>query len=323
MKNKVIFGQYYDADSFIHRLDPRVKIIGLLTLFISLFFVDNIYVLLGVTGLLFILILCTKTPIYKFFKSIRAMSFIMLFTFLMQIFTDQSKPTLCTFDFKLTVLSLCVIVVTLVLWVLFSRYIKMFKTTILFIILILLFVMQYFVNITPLITPYTITISESGFTKGVFLVIRFIDFLFLSSLLTLTTKPTQINNAIDKLLKPLQKLGLNTGAFAMIVSVTLRFIPTLMNEASKILKAQASRGADLDEGNIISKVGQLISLVFPLFIVTYKKSVDLTYAMEARGYVEKKERSSIYPLTYKVGDYIAYGMLFLIIGSMITLTIIF
>lgn len=323
MKNKVIFGQYYDADSFIHKLDPRVKIIGLLALFISLFFVDNIYVLLGVTGLLFILILCTKTPIYKFFKSIRAMSFIMLFTFLMQIFTDQSKPTLCTFDFKLTVLSLCVIVVTLVLWVLFSRYIKMFKTTILFIILILLFVMQYFVNITPLITPYTITISESGFTKGVFLVIRFVDFLFLSSLLTLTTKPTQINNAIDKLLKPLQKLGLNTGAFAMIVSVTLRFIPTLMNEASKILKAQASRGADLDEGNIISKVGQLISLVFPLFIVTYKKSVDLTYAMEARGYVEKKERSSIYPLTYKVGDYIAYGMLFLIIGSMITLTIIF
>ena len=133
-----------------------------------------------------------------------------------------------------------------------------------------------------------------------------------SSLLTLTTKPTQINCALDRLLKPLRILGLNTGAFAMIISVTLRFIPTLIQEAGKILKAQASRGADFDDVNLIGKVTQAVSLVIPLFIITYKKSVDLTYAMEARGYVEKKERSSMYELKYNAIDYISLVIIVLL-----------
>ena len=182
--------------------------------------------------------------------------------------------------------------------------------------------LQYFLNITPLITSYTINVTEDGLVNALFFTIRFMDFLFISSLLTLTTKPTEINNGLDKLLKPLSKLGLNTGAFAMIISVTLRFIPTLIEEAGKILKAQASRGADLDDGNLMNKIGQMVSLVFPLFIVTYKKSADLTYAMEARGYVDKKERSSIYELKYKVSDYISYSVIFLILALSIVSVII-
>ena len=88
MNKNIIFGQYYDSDSVIHKLDPRTKIIGVLLLFISLFFINNIYLLLGITSLFLILILLTKTPIHKFFKSISTMSFIMIFTFIMQILSS-------------------------------------------------------------------------------------------------------------------------------------------------------------------------------------------------------------------------------------------
>lgn len=322
MNNKIIFGQYYEADSFIHKLDPRVKIIGLLTLFISLFIINNLYVLLGLTSLLLILILCTKTPINKFFKSIKMMSFIILFTFILQILTESESKVLVSLDFNLTIMNLCIIVGVLVLWIFVSKYIKVLKMTIFIILLVSLFVLQYFVNFSPIITMYTINVTEDGLVNALFFTIRFMDFLFISSLLTLTTKPTQINNGLDKLLKPLSKIGLNTGAFAMIISVTLRFIPTLIEEASKILKAQASRGADLDDGNLMNKVGQMVSLVFPLFIVTYKKSADLTYAMEARGYVDRKERSSIYELKYKASDYISYSLLLIILVLSIVSVII-
>ena len=324
MNNKLIFGQYYDTDSVIHKLDPRVKIIGVLLLFISLFFINNIFVLSGLTLLLLILIIITKTPIHKFFKSISTMSFIMIFTFIMQILTYQNDASyICTLDFNLTVLNLIVIVISLVLWIMFSKYIKYFKTTLFIVLLLALFLLQYYVNITPLIIPYSITLTKIGILEGAFFVVRLIDFLFLSSLLTLTTKPTQINCGLDKLLKPLAKTGLNTGAFAMIISVTLRFIPTLIAEAGKILKAQASRGADFDDVNLMTKVFQAVSLVIPLFVITYKKSVDLTYAMEARGYVERKERSSLYELKYNAIDYASLCFIWILfIGSIVSVFIL-
>ena len=98
----------------------------------------------------------------------------------------------------------------------------------------------------------------------------------------------------------------------MIVSITLRFIPTLLLEAKKVLKAQASRGADFEEANFLSKVLQMTSLVIPLFIITYKKATDLSYAMEARGYVEKNPRSSLYELKYHTKDYITLAFILMI-----------
>ena len=323
MNKNIIFGQYYDADSIIHKLDPRTKIISLLLLFVSLFFINNIYLLLGFTLFFLVLILLTKTPVHKFFKSISTMSFIMIFTFIMQILSYQHETPLYTFNFNLTILNLIVIVVALVLWLFFSKYIKYFKTTAFILLLVALFALQYFVNVTPLIVCYTITVTDVGLTEGSFFVIRFIDFLFLSSLLTLTTKPTQVNCALDNLLKPLTKVGVNAGAFAMIISVTLRFIPTLIQESGKILKAQASRGADFEEVSLMTKIVQAVSLVIPLFVITYKKSVDLTYAMEARGYVERKERSSLYELRYGFIDYASFVLItILFIGSIISLFIL-
>lgn len=323
MNNKIIFGQYYEADSFFHRLDPRVKVIGLLLLSVSLFVIKNLYVLLGFTVFLLFLIILTKVPFSKFIRSLRSMMYIMIFTFIMQILMIKGGKVYGNPEFHLTLLNLSIIIVVLMVWLFLSKYIKMFKGLILILLIVLMFVLQHYVNITPNIKTYNILITEGGVFRASFLVIRIMDFLFISSLLTLTTKPTQINCALDKLLKPLSKIGLNVGAFSMIIAVTLRFIPTLIGEADKILKAQASRGVDFKDANIFSKVLQLTSLVIPLFVITYKKAVDLTDAMEARGYVDKKERSSIYELKYCYFDHISIILIFGIFGFSIVSRFIF
>lgn len=323
MNNKIIFGQYYEADSFLHRLDPRVKLIGLLLLSVSLFVIQNIYVMLGFTAVLLFLIISTKAPISKVFRSLRSMAYIMIFTFIMQVLSIKTGVIYGNPEFNLTILNLGIILIVFTLWILFSKYIKAFKALVLIAVILSMFVLQYYLNISPSITTYNILITEDGVIRASFLVIRIMDFLLISSLLTLTTKPTQINCALDKMLKPLAKRGWNVGAFSMIISVTLRFIPTLIGEADKILKAQASRGVDFKDASLINKVLQMTSLVIPLFVITYKKAVDLTDAMEARGYVDKKERSSIYELEYNTYDYLSILLLIGLLGFSIASVFVF
>jgi energy-coupling factor transport system permease protein len=306
MSNRIIFGQYYDSNSWLHRIDPRTKLVSLFLSILFLFIINNIYVLLGYTALLLVLIMTTKTPINKFFKSINMMTYIMIFTFVFQVLSDTRGDMLCNWDFNLTVLNLAIIVVVLALWIIFGKYVKAFKLPVFIALVIGLFTVQYFVNITPNIVSYNIKIYEKGLIEASFIVLRIINFLFLSSLLTLTTKPTEINNGLDKLLKPLNKIGIPTASFSMMISVTLRYIPTLIHEADIVLKSQASRGADFKEVNFFSKVFQMVSLIIPLFVLTYKKAYDLTFAMEARGYVDNKERSSVYELKYHHSDIILY-----------------
>ena len=306
MNNKIIFGQYYDSDSWLHRLDPRTKILSLISFVVFLFVIDNIFILLGFTLFLLLLILTTKTPINRFFKSIRMMSYILIFTFIFQNVFAEPGQLLHSFNFNLTVLNLLIIIVALTLWFFLSKYIKYFKPTLFVALLISLFVLQYYVDITPLIANYNISIYKESLFESLFIVIRIIDFLFISSLLTLTTKPTEINCALDNLLRPLKRHGINTGVFSMTISVTLRFIPTLLLEADKVLKSQASRGADFKEISLIQKVSQMVSLIIPLFVITYKKAIDLTYAMEARSYSDNKERSSLYELKYQTADCLTF-----------------
>lgn len=320
---KIVFGQYYDSNSWLHRLDPRTKLISLLALVISLFIINNIYVMLGFTLFLFIVICTTKTPINKFFKSIKMTSYILIFTFIIQLIAKKEGQLLASYDFDLNILNLGIIVTVLVLWIFLSKYIKKFKITLFILLIMSLFILQYYVHISPNITWYNVKIYEEGLIEALFIVIRIIDFLFISSLLTLTTKPTEINNGLDSLLKPLKKIGLNTSVFTMIIAITLRFIPTLILETEKILKAQASRGADFKEVNLISKISQMVSLIIPLFVIAYKKASDLSYAMEARGYSETGERSSIYELKYRNTDYIIDILLILIFAFSIVSRFVF
>jgi energy-coupling factor transport system permease protein len=313
MKDKIIFGQYVPSNSWIHKLDPRTKLISLGLLIISLFLINNIYTLIGFIGFVFILVLTTKIPVLRFFRSFKTMTSVLIFTFFMQIlFHTENDILLKDFEFNLTYLNLFIIILVLTLWVLFSKHIKCFKSLIFILILALLFTLQHYFNVGPSITSYNILIYKNSLIKALFLILRLFTLLVLSALLTLTTKPTDLNNGLEKLLKPLSKLGINTTSFSMIISIALRFIPTLILEADKILKAQASRGADFKDGNLIKKVSQAVSLIIPMFIIAYKKAYELGNAMEARGYIESANRSSLYELKYKKIDYISYSFICLI-----------
>ena len=147
-----------------------------------------------------------------------------------------------------------------------------------------------------------IEIYDQGLNLGFFMSIRLIIVVLISTLLTLTTKPSDLTLALESLFKPLKKVGFPVSEFALMISIALRFIPTLFEETQKILKAQASRGVDISEGKFTDKVMQLISLLVPLFILSFKRADELANAMEVRGYIPGRPRSSINRLCWKSVD---------------------
>lgn len=317
--DKIIFGQYYPSNSWIHRLDPRVKIVSMFIFMISLFLIENILALLGFLAFLFIVILTSKIPVVKFLNSIKMMSIVLVITFFLQIFFRKEGELLADLSFDLTVFSLIIISLSLLLWFLFSKYIKAFKTSLFVILILSLFALQYYTNIGTNLVSYKIMIYDKGLTMASYIVLRIMALLFVSSLLTLSTKPTELNNGLESLLKPLKKIGIKVSVLTMMISIALRFIPTLIQEADKILKAQASRGADFKEGKLKDKIGQIVSLIVPMFVIAYKRAYDLADAMEARGYIPENDRTSIYLLKYKKADYLVYTfnilLIILVIGA--------
>ncbi len=125
----------------------------------------------------------------------------------------------------------------------------------------------------------------------------------LTSLLTLSTMSTDINNGLEAVLSPLKLFKFPVGVFSMLISLTLRFIPTLMIESKKIMNAQASRGVDFSEGSLKEKANQIIALLIPMFVISFKKAEDLSNAMEARGYVIGEKRTKIDELKFRFLDY--------------------
>ena len=145
-------------------------------------------------------------------------------------------------------------------------------------------------------------IYDEGINLGFFMSIRLIIVVLISTLLTLTTKPSDLTLALESLFKPFKKIGLPVSELALMISIALRFIPTLFEETQKILKAQASRGVDIREGKLKDKVMQLISLLVPLFILSFKRADELANAMEVRGYVPGRKKTSINCLNWRLAD---------------------
>jgi energy-coupling factor transport system permease protein len=153
-----------------------------------------------------------------------------------------------------------------------------------------------------------ITIYETGLYTGVFMVVRIILLILFTSLLTLTTSPIELTDAIEALLKPFQRIGVPAHELAMMMTIALRFIPTLMEEADKIMKAQQARGADFQTGNLIQKAKSLIPLLIPLFISAFRRADDLALAMEARCYRGGENRTRMNQLQYRPQDFVAFGL---------------
>ena len=255
--NNMMFGRYLPIDSFIHRLDPRLKIGSLLLLLIAVFF-DAGFLGYGILGLFVIfMIILSHIKISQILKAIKPMLFMMLFLMFFNLLFIQRGNLLFSFGF--------------------------------------------------------IKIYDQALLQTAYIFIRLILIIIMTTVLTATTKPLDLTLGIEHLLSPFKKVGFPTHEVAMMISIALRFIPTLLEETQRIMKAQASRGVEFSEGRLKDKIMSIVSLIIPLFISAFQRAEDLAYAMEARGYVPNQPRTRYKQLKMQGKDYI------LLIGSMLLL----
>lgn len=166
-----------------------------------------------------------------------------------------------------------------------------------------------------------IKVTEEGLKQAGFMAIRLTLLIMGTSLLTLTTSPIILTDGIEALLKPFKKLGLPAHELAMMMTIALRFIPTLMEETEKIMKAQKSRGADFESGNIMSRAKNLVPLLVPLFISAFRRADELAMAMEARCYRGGENRTRMRQLKILKGDYVAMVIFALYFAAIIVIKI--
>ena len=150
-------------------------------------------------------------------------------------------------------------------------------------------------------------ITDKGVHQAVFIAFRLVLLIFGTSLLTYTTKPMQLTDGFEYLMSPLAKLGFPANEVAMMMTIALRFIPTLLEEADKIMKAQQARGADFETGNVITRIKSMIPLIIPLFVSSFRIAQELAMAMEARCYRGGKGRTRLHPMKFRKADYIAFA----------------
>lgn len=160
-----------------------------------------------------------------------------------------------------------------------------------------------------LVSFWILEITKEGLQNAVFMTIRLIYLILGTSVMTLTTTPNQLTDGLEKSLHFMNKVGVPVHAIAMMMSIALRFIPILIEETDKIMKAQMARGADFESGNMLKRVKSMIPLLVPLFVSAFRRADDLAMAMEARCYNGGEGRTKMKPLTYARRDYTAYAVI--------------
>lgn len=263
MIRDITIGQYYQGDSLIHRLDPRLKVVGVFIYLISLFSFRYVIGFL-VAGLFFVLVLkLSKVPFRYVIKGLKPILFLLIFTAALNLLWTPGETI-----WKFGILNL----------------------------------------------------TKEGIYKCIFMAFRLILLIIGSSLLTLTTTPNQLTDAMEHLLGPLKRFGAPVHEVAMMMSIALRFIPILLDETDKIMKAQMSRGADFESGNIMQRMRSMVPLMVPLFISATRRANELAYAMDARCYNGGDGRTKMKPLKYHSRDYKGYGVVILYLAVLILVT---
>lgn len=252
MMRDITIGQYYPADSILHRLDPRVKFVSTLVYIVSLF-VFSSWLGYGVAALFLVtMIVLSKVPFGFMIKGLKPIMVLLLITmFFNLVFTPGE-----------------------VLW-----------------------------------SFWILKITKEGIRLAIKMGIRLVFLIIGASIMTLTTTPNQLTDGLERLLRPLNKIHVPVHEIAMMMSIALRFIPILMEETDKIMKAQIARGADFENGSLIQRAKAMVPLLVPLFIAAFRRANDLAMAMEARCYRGGEGRTKMKPLVYRKQDYMGYGVL--------------
>ena len=174
----------------------------------------------------------------------------------------------------------------------------------------------------PLVSFWIFKITAEGIENAILMAIRLTYLILGTSVMTLTTTPNQLTDGLEKSLAPLGKIGIPVHAIAMMMSIALRFIPILIEETDKIMKAQMARGADFESGNLIHKVKNMVPLLVPLFVSAFRRADDLAMAMEARCYNGGEGRTKMKPLKYNADDRKAYAVSVLYFAAVLLFRIV-
>jgi len=260
---KVTIGQFYPTDSPIHRLDPRVKLLGVIFFVTILFFVNHYVGFITAAVFVGCIVKISRVPPRLIFRGLRSIIFVLAFASILNLFLSPGENEL----FRLG-----------------------------------------FIRIT----------SEGAINAGI-MISRLVLLILGSSLLTLTTSPIQLTDGIESLLRPFKYIGVPSHDIAMMMTIALRFIPTLASEMEKIMKAQKARGADFETGGLAKRAKSLVPILVPLFVSAFKRADELATAMEARCYRGDINRTKMKQMKITPGDLIAMGVI-LMFGGAIVLT---
>lgn len=320
--NNITIGQYIPGDSWLHKLDPRIKLFSLVIMLVATFLVPvsaeliPLVSMLSMLVIIMLLTISTKIPLGKVLNGLKPIVFLLTFTFIIQLFyVNTGNLVLGPIKMYISLSSIAGIILFILFYNFTKKYIK-FRILYFFIAVLAIFALQAVLPYVTL-TSYTLEVYDQGLLRAGFIFLRIANVIILTSLLTFTTMTTDLNYGIESLLKPLKIVKVPVDMIAMMLSLTLRYIPTLLIETEKIMKAQASRGVDFRESTFKEKISQIISLLIPVFVISFKRSEDLGNAMEVRGYVigQKRTRVDQYILSSK--DIITLIMAVFILGVMI------
>lgn len=265
MLNDVTFGQYYPAKSFVHKTDPRTKLLALIAFIVLLFVSNNFYSLFACAIVIIAAIIAARVPFLRVLRSVKGILFILIFTAVLNLFFHGGEKLLCEW------------------WI--------------------------------------IKIYQEGIIFTVFLMLRLFFLVMASSILTLTTTPVALTDGIESLLKPLKYIKFPVHELALIMSIALRFIPTLIDETNRIISAQKARGADFESGNIFKRIKAIVPILIPLLISAFRRADELGDAMDARCYSGSKNRTKYKKLKFGVRDLVAVLIFAALIAGVVLLNI--
>ncbi|MEG0366187.1 MAG: energy-coupling factor transporter transmembrane component T [Coprobacillus sp.] len=264
--NNMMFGRYLPLDSYIHKLDPRLKIGALLLLLIAVFF-DAGFIGYSVLGIFVIIMaVLSKIKISQILKAIKPMLFMMAFLMVFNLIFIQRGEIVISIGF--------------------------------------------------------IKIYDAALIQTAYIFIRLVLIIIMTTILTATTKPLDLTLGIEHLLSPFKKIGFPTHEVAMMISIALRFIPTLLEETQRIMKAQASRGVEFSEGSLKEKILSIVSLIIPLFISAFQRAEDLANAMESRNYNPEAKRTRYKQLHWKIADTVSLVCVLLMCTTLVTMSFV-
>jgi energy-coupling factor transport system permease protein len=262
----ITLGQYFPADSVLHRLDPRVKILSLIAYIVLVFCTFNYFSLAFVALSVIVIVALSKVPFKMYLKSLKVIIIIVIITSVLNLFYGSGEP-----------------------------------------------IFQWWI----------IKVTWGGIRNAIFVSVRIICLILLSSVLTFTTSPTDLTDALERLMKPLKVFHVHVHEIAMMMTIALRFVPTLLEETDKIMAAQKARGADMESGNLLKRVKALVPVLIPLFVSAFRRAYELAVAMECRCYHGGEGRTRMKQLHLMKRDAISIVFSACVIAGVVLLNIFF